>query len=253
VLVGTIAFACALGGALAGHGLRAILPAHYLSDESKDTIKLGTGLVATMTALVLGLVTASAKSSFDSVDTAVRHAAMDILTLDRLLARYGPETGETRAALKRSLAGRLETLWPQASDRPAQLDPIRSGAAAGTEALAESIRALEPRDDSQRYLQSHALERTEELLEVRWGVFALGGRSVPLPFLVVLLFWLTITFASFGLFAPRNAMLFGVLFVCALSVGSAVFLILELDSPFDGLLRVSPEPLRYALSHLEGS
>ncbi len=87
-------------------------------------------------------------------------------------------------------------------------------------------------------------------MQVRWLVFAGGGTSVPLPFLVVLLFWLTITFASFGLFAPRNAMVLAVLFVCAVSVGSAVFLILELDGPFDGLLRVSADPLRYAHAHL---
>ena len=90
----------------------------------------------------------------------------------------------------------------------------------------------------------------EALLKARWLVFAGGGTSVPLPFLVVLLFWLTITFASFGLFAPRNAMVIVVLFVCALSVGGAVFLIAEMDGPFDGLLKVSADPLRYAYAHL---
>ena len=247
-IIGTIVFACTLGGALVGNWLRTTLPAHHLNDESRETVKLGIGLVATMTALVLGLVTASAKSSFDNVDTAVKHTAMDILTLDRLLARYGAETSEIRGALQHAVAGRIDMIWPQGSSRPAHLEP--SVAASGVEGLADAIRGLTPRDDSQRSLQSRALDLAEALLQVRWLVFAGGGTSVPLPFLVVLLFWLTITFASFGLFAPRNPMVLAVLFVCALSVGSAVFLILEMDGPFDGLLRVSADPLRYAHAHL---
>ena len=249
-VVGMVVFACTLGGALVGHWLRTTLPEHYLDDESKDTVKLGIGLVATMTALVLGLVTASAKSSFDAVDTAVKRTATDILAIDRLLARYGSETGELRGALQHAIADRIDTIWPQSSSQPAHWDPIRSGAASAAEGLADGIRGLVPRNDSQRSLQSRALDLAESTLEARWGLFAVGGTSVPLPFLVVLLFWLTITFASFGLLAPRNAMVFAVLFVCAMSVGSAVFLILELDGPFDGLLRVSAAPMRYAHAHL---
>jgi len=245
-----IVFASTLGGALVGNWLRTTLPEHHLNDQSRDTVKLGIGLIATMTALVLGLVTASAKSSFDAVDTAVKHTAMDILTLDRLLARYGPETGEIRGALQHALASRIDMIWPQSSSRPVHLDPIRSGAASEVEKLADGIRGLTPRDDSQRSLQSRALDLAEALLQARWLYFAGGGTSVPLPFLVVLLFWLMITFASFGLFAPRNATVLVVLFVCALSVGSAVFLILEMDGPFDGLLKVSADPLRYAHAHL---
>jgi hypothetical protein len=250
-VVGMVVFACTLGGALVGHWLRTTLPEQYLDAESRDTVKLGIGLVATMTALVLGLVTASAKNSFDRVDTAVKHTAMDILTMDRLLARYGPETGELRVALKQAIAKRIDMIWPQSSSQPsAELDPIRSGAASTAEGLVDGIRRLVPRNDAQRSTQSRALDHAESMLESRWGLFDVGGTSVPLPFLVVLLFWLTITFASFGLFAPRNAMVFAVLFVCAMSVGSAVFLILELDGPFDGLLRVSADPVRYAYAHL---
>jgi hypothetical protein len=69
-------------------------------------------------------------------------------------------------------------------------------------------------------------------------------------FLVVLLFWLAITFASFGLLAPPNVTVISILFVCTLSVSAAVFLILEMDGPFEGFITVSPEPLRYALAHL---
>ena len=212
-------------------------------------MKVGIGLIATMTALVLGLVTASAKSSFDAVDTAVKQTATQVLALDRVLARYGPETGEIREGLQRAVGARIDMIWPQGSSKPANLDPIR-GTVSGAEGLADAIRGLKPHDDSQRALQARALDLAEALLQARWLVIAGTGASVPVPFLVVLLFWLTITFASFGLFAPRNAMVVTVLFVCALSVGSAVFLVLEMDGPFDGLLKVSADPLRYAHAHL---
>ena len=141
-------------------------------------------------------------------------------------------------------------IWPQGSSQPASLDPLRTGAASRAEGLAAAIRGLQPRDDSQRALKSRALDLMEALLQTRWLAIAGTGSSVPVPFLVILLFWLTITFTSFGLFAPRNITVVTVLVVCALSVASAVFLLLEMDGPFDGLLKVSADPLRYAHAHL---
>jgi hypothetical protein len=119
------------------------------------------------------------------------------------------------------------------------------------EEVTEAIRGLKPCDDSQRAAQSRASDLIETVLQTRW-LAALGvvQSSVPLPFLSVLVFWLTITFTSFGVFAPRNGTVLAVLFVCAASVSSALFLVLELDGPFDGLIKVSPDPLRYAQSHI---
>jgi hypothetical protein len=247
-LVGTIVFACTFGGALLGMWVRARLPSHHLDADSKDTVKLGIGLVATMSALVLGLVTASAKSSFDAVDTAVKGAALDVLTLDRLLARYGPETHDLRNAVQSIVAARIEMIWPTNGPRPATLELAK--APSQVEGLADGIRALTPQTDAQRALQARAQELAETLLRVRWLVSASTVSSVPLPFLTVLVFWLVITFASFGLFAPPNSTVVAVLVVCALSVAAAVFLVLEMDAPFSGVLKVSPEPLRYAYAHL---
>jgi len=230
--------------------LRTVLPERQLDADSRATVKLGIGLIATMTALVLGLVTASAKSSFDAVDTGVKQTATQVLALDRVLARYGSETGEIRKGLQRTVGARIDTIWPQGSAKPASLDPMSSETVFGAERLADAIRDLKPHNDSQRALQSRALDLLEALLQGRWLLITGSGASVPTLFLAVLLFWLTIIFASFGLFAPRNAMVVTVLFVCALSVGSAVFLVLEMDGPFDGLLKVSPDPLRYAHAHL---
>ena len=248
IAIGTVVFACTFGGALAGMRLRAILPEGHLNGESRDTVKVGIGLIATMTALVLGLVTASVKSSFDALDVTVKRMATQVLTLDRALARYGPETGEIRAAVKHGLARRIDMVWPQDPSRSARPDP--SEMMRGAEAIADRIQGLSPQNDTQRRHQSRALDLSEVVLESRWGVFGTGSSSVPVLFLVVLLFWLTIIFASFGLFAPRNATVIAVLFVCALSVAGAVFLILEMDGPFEGLIKVSADPLRFALSRL---
>ena len=249
VSAGIIAFACTFGGAVLGMWLPRVLPPHHLDTRSKDTIRVGIGLISTITALVLGLVTASAKSSFDAADAAVEQSATNILALDRTLARYGSETNEIRRALQQALRARIDTIWPQDSSKPVDLDPMRAGTGRATEGIAGAIHGLRPRDDSQRELRLRALELAETMLRARWLSVAAAERSVSGPFFLVI--WLTITFASFGLFAPRNATVLAVLFVCALSIGSAVFLLLELDTPFDGVLKVSAEPLRYALAHLD--
>jgi len=240
--------ACLLGGVLVGGWLRTVVPERHLNAESRDIVKVGVGLIATMTALVLGLITASTKSSFDAADRSVKNAAMDILTLDRLLARYGHETAEIRDALQRTLAQRIDSIWPKSSSHPPAPDP--SANPSEVEELVDAIRRLTPLDASRRTLQSRALDLGESLLQARWLVSAGGGTSVPVPFLVVLTSWLTITFASFGLLAPRNATVLSILFICALSVSAALFLVLEMDGPFDGLLRVSASPLLYAYAHL---
>ena len=247
-IVGIVVFFCTFAGVLLGMWLSTVLPDHHLDAESKDTVKLGIGLIATMTALILGLVTASAKNSFDAVDTAVKQTASEIITLDRVLARYGPETGEIRKGLQHAVGARIETIWPR-NTKPVNLDPVRSEVSA-TERLADAIRGLQPRDDAQRALQSRAQDLAEALLQARWLVIAGMEPSVPMPFLAILLFWLTVTFASFGLLAPRNGTVLTVLFICALSVASAVFLVMEMDAPFEGLIKVSPDPMRYAYSHL---
>jgi Protein of unknown function (DUF4239) len=180
----------------------------------------------------------------------VKQTAIQLLALDRVLARYGSETGEIRKGLQRVVGARIDMVWGQGSTKPANLDPMRSGAGLGAERLADAIRGLKPHDDSQRALQARALDLTEAILQGRWLALAATGSSIPAPFLAVLLFWLTITFTSFGLFAPRNALVVTVLFVCALSIGSAIFLVMEMDGPFDGLLKVSADALRYAHTHL---
>jgi Protein of unknown function (DUF4239) len=251
IIASLFVFICVFGGVLLGMWLRSSLPKDHLDNDSRDTVKVGIGLIATITALVLGLVTAAAKTSFDSGSVAVKQAAINILALDRALARYGPETADIRRGIKELVAARIDQIWSQRLSVSTNLDQMSAKAGVPTgEEVSGAIRALKPRDDSQRAAQSRASDLLETVIQARW-IAALEERSsIPIPFLSVLVFWLMVTFASFGLFAPRNATVLIVLFICAVSVSSALFLILELDGPFDGLIMVSAEPLRYAHSHI---
>jgi hypothetical protein len=247
--IALIVFACVFGGALLGMLLRVFTPEHHLSRGSQDVIRLGMGLIATMTALVLGLVIATAKSSYDTQDAAVKHSAAKILLLDRVLANYGPEAKEARDLLRQTVASRLNAIWPE--DRAQAARP--EGPVVGFEpsrGVEARILQLAPQNETQRWLRSHALQIGSDLMETRWFMLGRLGSSVPLPFLVVVVFWLTIIFGSFGLFAPRNGTVVTVLFLCALSVAGAIFLILEMDQPFRGLMKISSAPVRYTLSHL---
>jgi len=247
-VIGIVVLACTFGGALLGMRLRLSLPDHHLATEARDTIKLGIGLVATVTALVLGLMTASAKSTFDALDSTVKHTAAGLLSLDRTLARYGPETARIREDLKSLLAQRVQVIWHKQGSGNAHLDPAAS--AHGIEVLATEIHKLVPKTDEQRALRTRALAFSESLLDARWIVVAALATSVQTAFLTMLVFWLTITFTTFGMLAPRNRTVAVVLFACAVSVAGAIFLVLEMDSPFDGLITVSPEPMNYALEHM---
>src|SRR5262245_9908843 len=246
IATGGIVFACLLGGALLGLFLRSILPDHHRSSESKDVVKLGTGLLATMAALVLSLLIASAKGSYDAQSNEITQLAANVALLDRILAYYGPETKDARDSLRRSVARAIDQMWPQVGSNPAELNP----AATGAEGVVEKIQALSPQSEAQRSLRAEALKIAADIARTRSLLFAQAGSSIPLPFLMILVFWVAVIFVSFGLFAPPNATVIATLFVCALSVSGAIFLILELDQPFHGFIQVSSTPLRSALAHL---
>jgi len=223
-----------------------MLPEEHLSTDTKDVVKLGIALIATMAALVLSLLIASAKGTYDTRRNQLLEVSADIILLDRVLANYGPETKDARAMLQRSVAAAIEQFWPADRVRPTTIDRRASS----VEALYDNIQRLAPQSEVQRALRNQASTIAFDLARTRVLLFEELGGSIPVPFLVVLVFWLTIIFASFGLFAPRNGTVIAAFFVCALSVSGAIFLILELDRSFDGLLQVSSAPLRRALAQL---
>lgn len=249
IAVSAVVFGSALAGSLLGYLLQRVLPDRYLQSETKEIVRLGTGLIATMAALVLGLLVSNAKSSFDDENANFRELALNVVMLDRTLASYGPEAEPARAHLKRTIEQTLESLWPQnPAAEPATLADTKI-TTEGT-ALVESLRKLAPHDDSQQSLKTSALQLSTDLTRDRWRLSQATESSLPIPFLVVLAFWLALLFGSFGMFAPRNALAFAAMVVCAASVAGAVFLIVDLDQPFHGIVKISPAALQDSLAKL---
>jgi hypothetical protein len=246
LIISLVVFGCVFGGALLGIFFRNLLPTHHLSADSKDTVKLGMGLVGTMAALVLGLLVASAKGSYDAQSAELTQMSANIAVLDRLLALYGPESKEARTELRTIAARVLDQLWSRDGASPTSAAPTSSSG----ESFYATIQELSPKNDTQRSLQSQALSIAVEIGKTRWLMFEQATTSISLPLLIVLVLWLTAIFISFGLFAPFNSTVIVSLFVSALAVSGAIFLILEMYSPYEGLIQISKAPLRAALAHL---
>jgi hypothetical protein len=230
VTISLVVFACVIGGALIGLFFGAVLPPDHLSGDSKDVVKLGMGLVGTMTAILLGLLVASAKSFYDTQSSELTEMSAKVIFLDRVLAHYGPEAKEARDLLHGAVARILDTMWHQGGRQ----DSRTNAAPGGAEIVYEKIQGLSPQNDAQHSLQTQALSIAIDLGKTRWLMLEQGATSVSLPLLVALVFWLAIIFCSFGLLAPRNATVVATLFISALSVSVAIFLVLELFDPFGG-------------------
>jgi hypothetical protein len=244
LLISLLVFALILGGALVGMVVRPLLSAEHLHPDSKDVVKMATGLIGTLAALVLGLLIASAKSSFDQKTSQIKQMTATIILLDDLLAQYGPEATPARNLLRRSIQPLANRTW-QEENKNRKLVHFESSA----EALAfeNVLERLSPKDDAQRSLQSRAIQAFTDGAQTRLQLFAQAGGSIPVPFLIILVFWLSAIFVSFTLFAQTNLVVMASLFVCALSFACAIFLILELDNPFTGLMGISSATLRSAL------
>jgi hypothetical protein len=242
IATSSIAFACVFGGAVIGMLVRRPLPQHHLSGDSKETVKVGMGLVATMSALVLGLLVSSSKTFYDTQSAELTQMSADVVLLDRLLAHYGPEASEARDVLRATVIGSFNRIWPH--------EGTRSEVPASREDLLDEIQALSPKDDKQHSLQSQALNLTVTIGRTRWLMYQQLSFSVSKVLIAIMVFWLTVVFFSFGLFAPRNITAIASLFAAALSVSGAILLILEMYTPFAGLVQISNAPLRSALAQL---
>jgi hypothetical protein len=247
-VIAGITFLCTFGGALFGMFLRAALPNPHLSSDSKDVIKMGTGLIATMSALVLGLLIASAKSALDAQRTGFQQMATNIVLLDRTLTHYGPDAKAPRELLRGIVASAIARLWPADGSPKSGLEA--SEFTANGNALYEAIRDLTPKTDAQRASQSQALQISADVGRTRLLLSQRDEGSIPKPFLGILMFWLSVLFISFGLFSPGNGTVIVVLIVCALSVASALLLIVDMSEPFTGLFQISSSSLRNALGQL---
>jgi hypothetical protein len=246
--IGGIVFVCVLGGAFFGMYLEGVLPKHHLSDKSKEVIRVAMGMLATLSALVVGLLIVSANTAFETKSNEMRRVAANAIVLDRMMAEYGQETREARDLLRQAIMAKVQAIWPDGEASKLRPETISEGRAG--EAILHKLLELTPQNDAQRWIKSQVLQLAGEIILMRSLVAEQTGSSLQWPFLTILVFWLTVIFVSFGLFAPRNGSVLAVLFVCALSIAASIYLIVEMDQPYGGVIKLSNAPLASLVDQL---
>jgi Protein of unknown function (DUF4239) len=239
-----ISFACIFGGSLVGIFLRSVLPKRYFTSDEEGVLRLVLGLITTLSALVLGLLISTAKSSYDAKRSQLTQIATDVIMVDRSLELYGSEASGARRALRDQVSALIAQIDSHGADTPG----LPSSSERALRDFYQMVRRLSPRDDGQRSLKTEALRISLEVGRIRASTLAQESSSIPIPFLVVLVFWLAVLFAGFGLFASRNLVAVAALFLCAVTVSTAILMILDMDQPLTGVMKLSMEPLRNALA-----
>src|SRR6266576_1865844 len=167
IALSCIAFSCISGGVLLGMFLRNTLPEHHLR----------TGLIGTIAALVLGLLIASAKSSYDTQSTQIRQMTASIILLDHLLEQYGPETGAARNLMRRGVVVLADRMWRQNSSEVEKAAPFEASAA--SDAFYAKLQELSPQNDSQRSLQGRAVQTSTDIAQTRFTAVHADGQFDP--------------------------------------------------------------------------
>jgi uncharacterized membrane protein YqgA involved in biofilm formation len=248
LIIGLIVFAVILTGALVGYALRQCLPEHQLCEETKSTVMVSMAVVATFSALVLGLLISNANTSFSALAGEVTNLSAQILRLDGLLSRFGPQTGLARETLRSYAEQKTADLFP---DNPADVRLSDPETYQLLQQLEDSILALKPASERDKWWLDQAMTLAGKIGDTRWLLTQQAGQGTPKTFVALLVFWLTLLFASFGLFAPRNLTSAVTLTLCAVAVAGAIGMILELERGFGGLVHISPQPLHHAVDTLQ--
>ena len=237
-----------LAGGAAGLFLHLLLPERHLTKETRDVVHLATGMLSVLAALVLGLLIATAKDSLSSADRSVRDFSAILIQAEQGLRVYGPEAAPARDVLRRYTHAAFSQRWTQ-DDR----DILDAASPTGTtlEQLRLAVLSLQPASDVQRWLREQVLTQSDRLLSLRWQMMEQQDLPFQPVFVVLLTCWLFFIFTGFGFMAPRNAAVCAAFGVCAVAVGGAMFLILEMETPFTGIIQVSRQPLAIALAHME--
>jgi hypothetical protein len=246
VRISVLVFALVFGGSLLGMYLSPFLPADQFKEETEITLRAGLGLLTAMFSLLLGLQLTSGKNSFDTQEQDVATLASKVLMLDRVLALYGPEAQTARESLRDNVVDLLDHVWPKERAQTSIWAPENEG---GTE-FYNKIQRLSPADENQSSEKGLALRLAVDLGQLRWMSASRIRSSTAIPLMIVEIAWAVIIFTGFGLLAPRNATVIASLAVCASAVSGGFFLIVEMNTPFSGVLHTSSAPLREALKYL---
>lgn len=244
-----------------GMFVRARLSERHRSRETVELVSLVVTMLVTFAALVMGLLTYAVKGGFDRDNDAMAALASEIVQLDQSLRNYGPEAMPARIALSRYTESVIVSTWPNQPRphpeiRAVRTSPIVPGGlesrALGTlmNEIGLAIHHFTPQDALHRGLAASALGHFHDLQAARWTLIEDARPTISFPFYIVLIFWLIVIFVCFGLNAPSNRFVFVIITLSALSISSAMFVILEMDSPFTGYVVVSSRPMRNALSDI---
>jgi hypothetical protein len=247
LLVAALAFGCIFGAAILGFITQGFIPGNHFSNESRDAAKLGAGLVATLAALMLGLLISSTKGTFDQVNNLLNQIAANYIHVDRLLADYGPETAPIRTELQAALQAKLQSIWPEEFTGQTLLPRETKSR---YEQMAADVTQLQPANPYQTQLKNNSLQLLDSLLNERWLIEVIGEGSVPPLLMVIPVVWVSFLTFLYALFSPRNFTVIAVLLVCSLSIAGAIFLVDEMAGPLDGYIKVPSAPLRLALDQL---
>lgn len=234
-------------GSLIGLALPRVLPERHLSKDTLDAIKLGTGMLSVLASLVLGLLIATVKTSFDTTASQVRAYAADLIVLDETLRDYGEAALPIRRMVRDYTAGLLHDVW-QSDDHPYLTENRVMGDK--LESVRDRIRDLPHNTPDQSWLVDRCLQIVTSLLRERWLLIEHGGPSVHPLIIWLLVSWVVAIFMSFGINAPRHATMIAAFLVISVAIGSAMFMVLEMDTPFEGVLRISSLPVEIALTHM---
>jgi hypothetical protein len=245
-IIGLISFAAIFGGVIAGMLVARRLPGHHLNAETQSAVTVSVAVIGTLSALVLGLMITAANRSFSARSDDVRELAVQLIRIDRNLHRYGPEADDVRLALHAWAKAKMQQLFPEKGQEP----PSAQGTIIMLESVQDEILDLVPKNPRQTYLRTLCLTLTSAIIQARWSLETLTGQSIPIPFLILLVFWLSIVFASFGLFAPPNPTTIIMLLFCAVAVSGEIYFIEELDNPASGLIQVAPDAMRNAVKEI---
>ena len=244
VTIAVISFVLIVLSVLGGVALRSRLPTEDLTGDSKDVIRLATALIGTMAAVVLALLFASTRSTYENTNARVARLTADVIEFDQLMKEYGGEniTG-VRQALRDEVRNMVSSIWRDFAPASASLlRPVTQD-----KTVSYKVHQLEPGSHVQTGLQARAVVISADIKQERLGLIAQPQDSLSKPFIAVLVLWLCFIFASFSMSSKANATLVTVLLTCAFTASTAIYLILELGQPFDGLLQISNSALRNAL------
>jgi hypothetical protein len=248
IFVGLIVLTVILAGTFAGWKLRKLLPAEQLTEETRSLVSVSTAIVATVSALVLGLLISNANSTFIRLGGEVTALSAQILRLDKILFRYGSDAQPARETLREYAKQKTADMFPENPEN------VRLGNPSTYELLQrleDRLLALKPQNPRDQWWMGQAMTLASKIGDTRWLIAQQVGQGTPKAFVTLLVFWLALLFASFALFAPHNLTSAVILTLSALAVTGAVAMFLELEQGFGRIIHISPKPMRQAVQLLE--